>query len=219
MATDIQLCCDENNVFCVDTTYNLCKHWVTDSRYNNARLDRSEGKHPIFLGPSMIHFEKTELIFSRFINEMCTFESSIRSLKSIGTDLERAIFTDFASHITDLRLFLYVPYICKKKSDKRKLQQLVPKKGTEAINQILRDIYGSIKEYGLADSKDLNERIEKLKYKWEELCPGFHKWFVEKRKHHFEWSVIESERRKSNIYGLFYNNGIESQHFKEKSRR
>ena len=72
-----------------------------------------------------------------------------------------------------------MPYICKK-SDKRKLQQLVPKKGSEAINQILRDIYscqyGSIKEYGLADSKDpndLNERIEKLKYKWEELCPGF----------------------------------------------
>ena len=73
----------------------------------------------------------------------------------------------------------------------------------------------------MADSKDpndLNERIEKLKYKWEELCPGFHEWFVEKRKHLFEWSVIESERQKSNIHGLFYNNGIESQHFKEKKK-
>ena len=140
MATDVQLsdvakfCCEENSVFCVDTTFNLCKNWVTDSCYNNARLERSEGKHPIFLGPSMIHFEKTELIFSRFINEMCTFEPSIRSLKSIGTDLERAIFNGFASQITDLRLFLCALHL--QKSDKRKLQQLVPKKRSEAINQI-----------------------------------------------------------------------------------
>ena len=171
----------------------------------------------------MIHFEKTELIFSRFINEMCTFEPPIRSLKSIGTDLARAIFNGFASQITDLRLFLCALHL--QKSDKRKLQQLVPKKGSDAINQILRDIYGC--QYGsimcgLADSKDpndLNERIEKLKYKWEELCPGFYKWFVEKRKHRFESSVIESERQKSNIHGLFYNNGIESQHFKEKKEQ
>ena len=192
LVTDVQLsdvakfCCEENNVFFVDTTFNLCKHWFTDSYYNT-RLERREGKHPTFLGLSMIHFVKTELIFSRFINEMCTFEPSIRLLKSIGTDLERATFNGFASQITDLKLFLCALHL--QKSDKRKLQQLVPKKGSEAINQILRDIYscqyGSIKKYGLADSKDpndLNERIEKLKYKWEELCPGFHKWFVEKRK-------------------------------------
>ena len=223
LATDVQLsdvakfCCDENNVFYVDTTFNLCKNWVSDSCFNNARLETSKGKHPIFHGPSMIHFEKTELIFSHFINEMCTFEPPIRSLKSIGTDLERTIFNGCASQITDLRLFLCALHL--QKSDKRKLQQLVPKKGSVAIDQILRDIYGcqygSIEEYGLADSKDpsdLNERIEKLKDKWEELCPSFHKWFVEKRKH-------ERERQKSNIHGLFYNIGIESQHFKEKKEQ
>ena len=79
---------------------------------------------------------------------MCTFEPPIRSLKSIGTDLERAIFNDFASQITDLRLFLCALHL--QKGDERKLQQLVPKKGSVAINQILRDTYGcqygSIKE-------------------------------------------------------------------------
>ena len=67
---------------------------------------------------------------------MCTFEPSIRSLKSIGTDLERAIFNGFASQITDHRLFLCALHL--QKIDKRKLQQLVPKKGSETINQILR---------------------------------------------------------------------------------
>ena len=42
LATDVQLSdvakfsCEENNVFCVDTTFNLCKNWVTDSCFNNA---------------------------------------------------------------------------------------------------------------------------------------------------------------------------------------
>ena len=172
----------------------------------------------------MIHFDKTELKFSHFFNEMRHFEPSIRPLKSIGTYLERAIFNGFASQITDLRLFLCALHL--QKSDKRKFQQLVPKTASEAITQILRDIYGcqygSIKEYGLTDSKDpndLNERIEKSKYIWEELCPGFHKWFVEKRKHLFESSVIESEGQKSNIHGVCYNNGIESQHIKEKKEQ
>ena len=64
--------------------------------------------------------------------------------------------------------------------------------------QILADIYrcqyGAVKDLADAtDSSDLMERLYKLKDRWEALCPGFYKWFVQKRKPLFEDNVIESE--------------------------
>ena len=82
--------------------------------------------------------------------------------------------------------------------------------------------YGTIKEYGLADSKDnedLAVRLEPLRQTWENLCPGFHDWFSCKRKQLFESNVIKSERKQANVQRLFYNNSIESQHFREKKEQ
>ena len=33
-----KLCCEMNEVLCIDTTFNLCKHWLTDSCYGDLRL-------------------------------------------------------------------------------------------------------------------------------------------------------------------------------------
>ena len=77
-------------------------------------------------------------------------------------------------------------------------------------------------EYGLADSKDANDltaRLESLRESWENLCPGFHKWFVSKRKAVFQNSVIECARKNTNVHGLFYNNSIECQHYLEKKEQ
>ena len=172
----------------------------------------------------MIHFNKEEFTFSRFISEMCTYNPGIKELKVIGTDLEKAIFNGFASQIAGVKVLLCVLHL--QKNDKAKLSELSPKGSTPSINRILADIYGrrygTIKELGLADSKDpmeLSERLEKLKESWEKLCPGFYGWFVRNQKPLFEKSVIESARTNTNFQGLFYNNGIESQHFIEKKEQ
>ena len=68
----VKMCCDSNNVLCIDTTVNLCSSWVTDCYYNNNRLTTNEGKHPIFLDPAIVHFEKDAFLFSRFASEMLT---------------------------------------------------------------------------------------------------------------------------------------------------
>ena len=137
-------------------------------------------------------------MISRFISEMCTYNPGIKELKVIGTDLEKAIFNVFASRIAGLKVLLCVLHL--QKNDKAKLSELSPKGSTPSINRILADIYGrrygTIKELGLADSKDpmeLSERLEKLKESWEKLCAGFYGWFVRNRKPLFEKSVIESE--------------------------
>ena len=64
LGTTVQLndvakfCCEMNEVLYIDTTFNLCEHWVTDSCFGNLRLETNEGKHPIFVGPSIIYFER-----------------------------------------------------------------------------------------------------------------------------------------------------------------
>ena len=35
--------CADSNVLSVDTTFNLCKNWLTDTCYNNIRLETLEG--------------------------------------------------------------------------------------------------------------------------------------------------------------------------------
>ena len=224
LANDVQLndiadfCCTNNNILCIDTTYNLCNNWVTDCCYTNKRIETKDGKNPTFLGPSILHFNKEEFIFGRFISEMCTYNPQIRGLRIIGTDLDKAIFNGFSSQIPDLRLLLcFFTYL---------LSDLHPPKGSQSINTILGDIYGlrygPNKELGLADAKDsndLNERLDRVRESWENICPGFFDWFVKRRKPTFERSVIESARQNSDVQGLFYNNGVENKHFQEKKEQ
>ena len=112
LGTTVQLsdvakfCCDMDEVLCIDTTFNLCEYWLTDTCYGNLRLQTKEGKNPIFIGPSIIHFERGEFFFNRFISEMCSFQPKIRSLKTIGTDQDKAIYNGFSSQIPELNFLL-----------------------------------------------------------------------------------------------------------------
>ena len=90
------------------------------------------------------------------------------------------------------------------------------------LKKILADIYGSqygsVKELGLADPatiKEFDSNLDSVKEQWEQLCPGFYKCFVAKRKTLFQEKVIEEVRKESNVYGMYYNNNIKSMHFKE----
>ena len=74
----VKFCSVNNSVLSVDTTFNFCKNWLTDTCYPNLRLLTANGKHPVFLGPLMLHFEKSTFIFHRFIKELCSFNPSIK---------------------------------------------------------------------------------------------------------------------------------------------
>ena len=94
------------------------------------------------------------------------------------------------------------------------------------LKKILADIYGSqygsVKELGLADPatiKEFDSNLDSVKEQWEQLCPGFYKCFVAKRKTLFREKVIEEVRKESNVYGMYYNNNIKSMHFKEKTEQ
>ena len=79
--------------------------------------------------------------------------------------------------------------------------------------------YGGMKELGIVDSTDIDDfriKLESLKSVWDNLSPGSYKRFFEKRASFFEQSVIESARTGTEVQGVYYNNSIESQHFREK---
>ena len=218
------MCCDSDNVLFIDITFNLCLSWVTDCCYNNHRLTTNEGKHYIFLGPEIVHFEKDAFLFSCFTSEMLIHQPVISNLKTIGTDLVKVILNDFVCQINNLKLRLCIFHF--QQNDKRKLRELKPKGGTQAIDTILADIYGrqysTMIEYRLEDSKDVNDwatRLGWLRESWENLRSGCHKWFVNKKKLVSRNSVIECGRKNINVHAPFYNNSIEFQHYLEKKEQ
>ena len=76
-----------------------------------------------------------------------------------------------------------------------------------------------MKELGQVDSTDIDDfriKLENLKSVWDNLFPDFHKWFSKNRAFFFELSVIESAQTGAEVQGVYYNNLIESQHFRGK---
>ena len=136
---DVELfCCDNNGVLSVDTTFNLCDSWVTDTCYYNKSLVNSDGHNPVFLSPTQIHFQKDSSIFRRFLLEMFAHNPKIRDLRIIGTDQEMAIFNGFSSSLLNLHLLLCVYHL--EQGDKQKISTLAHQKG--AKQSIIADIYG-----------------------------------------------------------------------------
>ena len=127
----VKMCCDSDNVPYIDKTFNLCSSWVTHCCCNNYRLRTNEGKHPIFFGPAIVHFKQDAFRFSPFASEMLTHQPASSNLKTIRTDLEKAILNSFLSQIKDLKLLLCIFHL--QQNDKRKLTELKLKGGSLAI--------------------------------------------------------------------------------------
>ena len=230
-----KFCCNEDDVdisvLGVDTTFNMCDMWLTDTSYRNKRLKTVRShrkKSPVFMGPAMLHHSKDEETFRRFCCELIAAKPTLSDLKVIGVDMEAAIYNGFKSVIRKLVRLLCVRHL--RQRDEKAIDKLLEnvrrsedQKGL-VKNEILSDIYGqriSEEEYenGLAESLDENDFIVKLtslEDKWERLCPRFHRWFIANRKDDFVASVVQSAREGTSVAGLFYQNDIESIHAKQK---
>ena len=67
-------------------------------------------------------------------------------------------------------------------------------------------------ESGLVDSYDeahFNAKLVSLAHIWDNIFPGFYKWFSKNRKILFCKSVILSIRQELGIEDRFYENGLE----------
>ena len=70
--------------------------WMTDTLYRDKRLLNSgSGKHPVFLGPVMIHVTKDKNTFMWLALEILASNSKLYEINRIGVDMESAIYNKF----------------------------------------------------------------------------------------------------------------------------
>ena len=62
-------------------------------------------------GPVLMHMSKEEAVFQRFALEMVTANPEMLELKSLGNDLEKAIFKGFKSVIKNVNNRLCVKHM------------------------------------------------------------------------------------------------------------
>ena len=116
-------CCHntEMSVLGIDTTFNLCNIWITDSCYKNDQLVYN----PVFWGPLLFQFTKDESISTRFALEMIALDPEITSIKKIGSDMEKAIYNGVKAIIPDSSQLYCVQHISQ--HDEKKLDILLNK--------------------------------------------------------------------------------------------
>ena len=127
-------------------------------------------KHPVSVGPIMLHFTRDKDAFSRFALDILHSNKEIRKLKQIGVDMEPAIYNGFKHHFPNLGRLLCVRHLSKR--DESKLAKLLSKTNLNASQRyksssdILKDIQGyrieGYYEYGLAGATDESDLDIKL---------------------------------------------------------
>jgi len=207
-----EFCSSKSTPLVMDTTFDICNLWLTDTAYQNLRLLNRAIQHPWFYGPSLFHMKKSNETFAGFAMDMLV-SSNMISPKFLGTDMEKAMFGGFSKIFPDLKHLLCVKHLSDR--DNRKLTNI----GARYNTRILSDIYGCndgiTRELGLAsaeDADDFKAKLLSLEESWNNLAPGFHDWFSTHRANQFIECVIQSDRNESGVADLFYNNAIESLH-------
>ena len=82
-------------VFCVDLTFNLGDFFLTVTSYKNMMLVKSDGNHPVHIGPVQIQHRKLLSSYSFFASCLKRIEPEICGLKIFGTDEEKNIINAF----------------------------------------------------------------------------------------------------------------------------
>ena len=179
------------------------------------------------LWTGMFHFKKDEEAFTRFALEKSAGNPKLIELKTVGVDMESAIYQGFKSNFKDLPRCICVRHL--QQRDERKIEKLLER--TNKISpqkkkskyKISKDLYGeqsgTYYEYGLAESLDADNFQAKLPFleeKWRTAVPGFHEWFLKHQKIFLEESMIQSVCISSNVQDLYYQNDIESQYSVQK---
>jgi len=88
-----EFCSSKSTPLVMDTTFDLCNLWLTDTAYQNQRILNKDNKHPWFYGPVLLHMKKTPETFARFA---LVVKSGLKSPNFLGTDLEKAMFKGFS---------------------------------------------------------------------------------------------------------------------------
>ena len=168
LATDmqlkqLQLCCTDPNLFSVvsiDPTFNLGSFFVTPAGFlHKAFVSKRTMKHPIFLGPVLVHWRMNFEAYSFFAYQLQILLPTLHSIQAIGTDGELALTKALKNAFPNalhLRCFKHFQDNCDAKLRALNLDDTVRK-------EILADMFGTdgteVKQLGLVDAVDSSDTI------------------------------------------------------------
>ena len=219
LATDQQICdlvrfCTNSSKFSVltvDPTFNLGPFNVTPMTYENLLVNNKEGKHPLLLGPVLIHQTKTLSPFHLFASTLISLNGNTAEIKAFGSNGEPELIKAFSLAFRDavqLRCFSHF-----QQNIKDKLREIGMHES--ATKTILDDIFGrqigSHFEEGLVDAEEEKtfwSMLDSLEIEWSNLergyylqktVPSFFNWFKRHKAPVVAETMLRSIRKKANL--------------------
>ena len=173
-------------IFQADPTFNLGLFSVTTTQYEHLLLlNRRSAKHPVMVGPIMVHQRKEKSTYKIFADGMVAKKPELRNLLALGTDGEVALSDAFLDVCQGARHLICFNHFQNNITDHLKSV------GIDEANRrlISADIFGqqvgTTFEEGIVDSDDVEEfdaRVQSIRSTWEERIgkkgTTFHDWFV-----------------------------------------
>lgn len=231
----VRFCTDDCqfSIVGVDPTFNLGDFSVTVITYRHLQLlHRVTKKHPVILGPMLVHQNKTFESYHFLASSMVGLCPQLSSLTAFGTDGEKPLGDAFAVQFhgaSHLLCFLHV-----KERIKMKLRDLGI--SGEYIKPFLSDIFGHQEGThlfcGLVDcesSEEFDEQLLQLETTWNErenvavkkCLPEFHAWFTRYQASNMKSKMLKPLRKKVGLGDPpvhYTNNANESENAKIKSK-
>ena len=140
-------------ILTADTTFNLGEFYVTPTSYHHLMLeDVRSRKHPIILGPVLVHQQKDFSSFNYFASTLVIHDRRIRNVLAFGTDGDKAVVEAFA-HNFPFALQLLRCFVHLRRNVEEKLHSIgFP---TKTAATFLADIFGqqvgAVYKEGLVD--------------------------------------------------------------------
>lgn len=192
-----------SSVFGIDPTFNLGDFYVTVTTYENLLItNKITNRHPVFVGPMLIHQRRTYESYFHFAAELVKYRKPLSSLKAIGTDGEEQLSNAFGAVFPGA-----VRLLCslhKRDNILTKLRELAV--GVNDSKEILNSIFGHQLNHtfftGLIDADDaptFMSQLDKIKPRWDAICPGFYQWFLCNEAELFCSYMIRSVRSRANL--------------------
>ena len=159
-------------IFQADPTFNLGLFSVTTTQYEHLLLlNRRSGKHPVMVGPIMVHQRKEKSTYKILADDMVARKPKLRNLLALGTDRKVALsdaFLDVCQGAKHLICFNH-------------FQNNI----TDHLKSVPLALVGTTLEEGIVDSDDVEEfdaRLHSIRSTWEKRIGNkgiaFHDWFV-----------------------------------------
>ena len=159
---------DKASVLGIDVTFNLGQFYVTMCSYQNFKIVNERGKHPIMIGPTVIHSSKEQSNFTVLFQEIVHRKPPLASsLRTCGTDGEQGL-SNAAAEAFPFAVHLQCVNHLRDNMTAHLHKQLLPE---DVIKEVLKDVFGTCTETGLihASNKEFDAKLQLLKNRWDLL--------------------------------------------------